>query len=426
MPRRQFGQSENFPGVLVVGTTTVNGYTIPIDLNITGRATGDAAEYVASNSVEFGGEFESSVADEFSAYIADGSYAGTGNQVTGGGAYGTAGRYRYGFNGKENDNEVKGVGNAVDFGSRIYDSRIGRWLSTDPLQSKYPSLTPYHFTGNNPINYIDIDGQDTISIHKTFTSYSLGGKTIISGGAFSYSVKKAKGEDIFYYNVITRSISSHGASSLKVKTTQFYPNSAGAQLFTGGSGITQSPSNNIPFKMDNDLDNIVLAKIAPDGLIDYLQAKNPQIYGGIRLDRAGANITEASQEAAGGMLLIHEGIVGIQGLSTQKGATLILPKSMSAELGTYNEAAKNGDLIKVSTKGMRSNAKKVWEAVNGPVPDGYDVDHIIQLQFGGTDDLGNLQLKPRSLNRSEGPKAYHLNKQKPLGTKFTNVVLGEH
>ena len=37
--------------------------------------------------------------------------------------------YRYGFNGMENDNEVYGERNAIDFGARIYDSRLGRWLS---------------------------------------------------------------------------------------------------------------------------------------------------------------------------------------------------------------------------------------------------------------------------------------------------------
>ena len=46
--------------------------------------------------------------------------------------YPTTGKvYRYGFNGKENDNEVKGVGNQQDYGARIYDDRIGRFLSTD-------------------------------------------------------------------------------------------------------------------------------------------------------------------------------------------------------------------------------------------------------------------------------------------------------
>ena len=69
------------------------------------------------------------------------------------------GVYRYGFNGKENDNEVKGEGNSLDFGARIYDSRIGRWLSLDPMQANYEALTPYNFTANSPIRFIDPDGK---------------------------------------------------------------------------------------------------------------------------------------------------------------------------------------------------------------------------------------------------------------------------
>lgn len=68
--------------------------------------------------------------------------------------------YRFGFNSMEKDDETYGEGNAYDFGSRIYDARKGSWLSVDPLQMKYPSLTPYHFTGNNPIIHIDKDGKD--------------------------------------------------------------------------------------------------------------------------------------------------------------------------------------------------------------------------------------------------------------------------
>jgi RHS repeat-associated protein len=78
--------------------------------------------------------------------------------------------YQYGFNGKENDNEVKGTGNQLDFGARIYDPRIGRWLSTDPLQQKYPDFTPYNFVANNPIYLVDPDGK-VIRIH-----YMEGGK----------------------------------------------------------------------------------------------------------------------------------------------------------------------------------------------------------------------------------------------------------
>jgi RHS repeat-associated protein len=73
--------------------------------------------------------------------------------------------YRFGFNGQEKDNEIKGSGNSLDFGARIYDSRLGRWLSLDPLQEKYPSLSPYNFTANNPILYTDPDGKRIVIVH---------------------------------------------------------------------------------------------------------------------------------------------------------------------------------------------------------------------------------------------------------------------
>ncbi len=68
--------------------------------------------------------------------------------------------YRYGFNGKENDNEVKGEGNQQDYGMRIYDPRLGRFLSVDPLTAKYPELTPYQFASNTPIQGTDFDGME--------------------------------------------------------------------------------------------------------------------------------------------------------------------------------------------------------------------------------------------------------------------------
>jgi RHS repeat-associated protein len=68
------------------------------------------------------------------------------------------GAYRYGFNGKEMDNEVSGSGNQYDYGFRIYNPRIGRFLSVDPLCKSFPWYTPYQFAGNMPIWAIDLDG----------------------------------------------------------------------------------------------------------------------------------------------------------------------------------------------------------------------------------------------------------------------------
>jgi len=89
--------------------------------------------------------------------------------------------YRYGFNGKENDNEVKGTGNSVDYGLRVYDPRIGKFLSADPLSYKFPYYSPYHFAGNSPIMNLDLDGAEDISYmykqNREGSGYSLIGKT---------------------------------------------------------------------------------------------------------------------------------------------------------------------------------------------------------------------------------------------------------
>jgi len=74
--------------------------------------------------------------------------------------------YRYGFNGKEKDDEISGTGNSYDFGARIYDPRTGRWLSTDAAEKHFPELSPYSSFANNPIYIIDQDG-DYIIIHYT-------------------------------------------------------------------------------------------------------------------------------------------------------------------------------------------------------------------------------------------------------------------
>jgi RHS repeat-associated protein len=75
-----------------------------------------------------------------------------------------SGGYRYGFNGKENDNEVKGERNQIDYGWRVHDPRIGRFLSTDPISKDYPELTPYQYASNTPIQAIDLDGLEAAGV----------------------------------------------------------------------------------------------------------------------------------------------------------------------------------------------------------------------------------------------------------------------
>ncbi len=72
----------------------------------------------------------------------------------------SVGGYRFGFNGKEKDDENKGKGNSIDYDFRIADTRLGRWLSIDRFEGKHPWTTPYGFLANNPIIFIDPDGNE--------------------------------------------------------------------------------------------------------------------------------------------------------------------------------------------------------------------------------------------------------------------------
>ena len=62
------------------------------------------------------------------------------------------------FSAKEKDLET----GLSYFGSRYYSSDLSIWLSVDPMSDKYPSLSPYTYCANNPINIEDQDGEDII------------------------------------------------------------------------------------------------------------------------------------------------------------------------------------------------------------------------------------------------------------------------
>jgi RHS repeat-associated protein len=68
--------------------------------------------------------------------------------------------FRFGFNGKEKDSET--ASDNYDFGARIYDGRLGRWLSLDPLMKKYPDQSAYLFCLNSVLMFKDVDGRDVI------------------------------------------------------------------------------------------------------------------------------------------------------------------------------------------------------------------------------------------------------------------------
>ena len=94
--------------------------------------------------------------------LASNDYTPFGMQMANRGLNASIGLYRFGFNGHEKDDEVKGSGNHLSFGDYGYDARLGRRWNIEPKIGKYPSFSSYLVFGNNPIINMDPDGEDKV------------------------------------------------------------------------------------------------------------------------------------------------------------------------------------------------------------------------------------------------------------------------
>ncbi len=69
---------------------------------------------------------------------------------------------KYKYNGKE---EQEMPGKWLDYGARFYDTQLGRFHTQDRFSEKYMGLTAYHYTANNPLKFIDINGDSVVVLN---------------------------------------------------------------------------------------------------------------------------------------------------------------------------------------------------------------------------------------------------------------------
>lgn len=88
--------------------------------------------------------------------------------------HGSSDSYRYGFQGQEMDNELKGEGNSLNYTFRMHDPRVGRFFAPDPLERSYPWNSPYAFSENRVMDAIELEGLESLTLgdaKKTLQNY---------------------------------------------------------------------------------------------------------------------------------------------------------------------------------------------------------------------------------------------------------------
>jgi RHS repeat-associated protein len=154
--------------------------------------------------------------------------------------------YRYGFGGMENDDEVKGEGKSSTTEYRQLDTRLGRWLSIDPLTKSFSYLSPFNAFNNNPIRLGDITGMapddfvkrkdgsiywDKKAISKKTTKAGVAsGKSINVIGAQGETEQATLRDDGFYY--------TSGGNKFDEKGTQVAAGGGLAALTMAGGGMS--------------------------------------------------------------------------------------------------------------------------------------------------------------------------------------------
>ena len=258
---------------------------------------------------------------------------------------------KYLYNGKELQDDALFFGMVTldwyDYGARFYDPALGRWHSVDPLAEKYDSYSPYHFSGNNPILFVDGNGMDWYSYtdddgnkHYKYQdgsdkSIKVGDNTYTNIGA-SVNIQLGEG---YYYNAFQ----NYGVSSIDgpidVKQKILGSSSLQGKLLSEGSGFSQQGQAQIMtaliHKGQNDFINHPVTQATLNGL---LFVASGGIEGAASLLSAGRSLLAKAGGLAAkeGMTIVGEGMARVEAAAAKNSGSVIL-NNMPSFTGTADQ-----------------------------------------------------------------------------------------
>jgi RHS repeat-associated protein len=191
--------------------------------------------------------------------------------------HGSTDFYRYGFQGQEKDDEIKGEGNSLNYTFRMHDPRVGRFFAVDPLEKNFSWNSPYAFSANRVIDGVELEGLE-VTPYKERSNY----KPVFSenGGNVINRLNNAVYNTVGYVRNITI-VPAYNASSDLINGTY--------NLFTGKYNNSK-PYLPTDFDRDlNDLSNNVSdyfrntsgKQVAKDVFNSFIELENYELAGSL-------------------------------------------------------------------------------------------------------------------------------------------------
>ena len=296
----------------------------------------------------------------------------------------SSGDYRFGFQGQEVDNEIKGNGNLINYKYRIHDPRIGRFLSIDPLANQFAYNSPYAFSMNRVIDGVELEGAEWI--HYKVSSYD-----------------EESGECIVQ---ITGEV-DYGNWALNL-----YHTVTGHQFEYSPMHVVEAPDGR-HYIFDDQMEafTATLSDFDPETRytkegIDALFMV-PDAVGGIMMGTMADRISKMKKPGVDLELKMKEG------WSPQQ----------RAEAAKKANALTEAETIVVKKPVRKSNTRSRFKKAGGDVKTNQDVDHTVDLQLNGADDVSNMNALDQSVNRSMGKQINNKIKDLPERTVINKVTI---